>query len=84
MAKKPKKPNATDDEWIVGIEAMDAYKPVNVRQELGKAQLWCSNKSRQCTRIFFTNWLNRALGNVKTISTTNPPENDKYFKKYGF
>jgi len=66
---RAKKPNQTDEEWIVGIEAMQAYKSLNVRHELERAQLWCKNKNRQCTRIFFTNWLNRAVGNAQTIAT---------------
>jgi hypothetical protein len=76
----------TDDEWIVGLKAMDCYKPLSVETELGKARAWCSVNNRQCTRKFFTNWLNRSLDNVKTIAPTKSgtKEPGELEKKYGW
>lgn len=63
----------TDDEWIAGIEAMDCYKALKIRDELGRAQKWAKTNHRQCTRRFFINWLNRSLADVRTISTPAGP-----------
>lgn len=49
-----------DDEWIDELQADPAFAGVDVRKELGKARFWCRENSRQCTRKFFVNWLNKA------------------------
>ncbi len=50
----------TDEEWLKHLEAEPSLVGVDIRRELGKAQFWCNENSRQCTRKFFTNWLNKA------------------------
>jgi hypothetical protein len=46
-------------EWLSDLGRDLAYKELNVEHELSKAQRWCDENSRQCTRRFFVNWLNR-------------------------
>ncbi len=70
-------PSDTDEQWLAGIEAKDCYRPVAVRVELGKAESWCEENHRKCTRRFFVNWLNRALNDVRTISPTPGPNGNK-------
>ena len=60
----------TDDEWIEGLQADPLFAGVDVRKELGKAQFWCRENGRQCTRKFFTNWLNKADRNLAANGTT--------------
>lgn len=57
---KKKKRLATEEDWILELEKEPHLAGVNVRKELAAAQFWCKNNSRQCTRKFFVNWLNRA------------------------
>jgi hypothetical protein len=62
-SKKEKKKNvaaATDSEWLDALSINPAYSLLDVRQEFSKAQVWAETNSRQCTRRFFVNWLNRA------------------------
>ena len=58
---------ATDDEWLDSLEQEPALQGVAIRTELAKAQFWCKNNSRQCTRKFFENWLLKA---PKTVMDT--------------
>ena len=68
----PRAGGETDEAWIIGLEAMDCYRSVSVRMELGRAQAWAAANHRSCTRRFFTNWLNRATTDVRTVSTVPP------------
>lgn len=67
-AKEPK-PLLLDDDWLTSLQSNPAYAGINVRIELGKAEVWCGVNHRQCTRKFFTNWLNRAFADHRTIKT---------------
>ncbi len=60
-SKAPKKKpvsKMTDEEWLVHLESEPTLKGVDVRRELGKAQFWCNENSRKCSRRFFVNWVN--------------------------
>lgn len=50
----------SEEEWIVHLEAEPALRGVDVRRELGRAQFWCKENNRICTRKFFVNWLGKA------------------------
>lgn len=58
--KKKKTSDMTDEEWIESLEREPALAGVAVRTELAKAQFWCKNNNRKCTRRFFVNWLGKA------------------------
>lgn len=51
---------ATDEEWIASLEALEIYRYIDVRRELGKAQVWAGANKRQMSRRRFVNWLNKA------------------------
>ena len=51
---------ATDEEWLCALEAMECYRYIDVRRELGKAQAWGGTNGRPITRRRFVNWLNKA------------------------
>lgn len=53
-------PRSPDADWIAGLKSDPAYRGIDVDRELAKAQRWATTNRRQCTRRFFTNWLNRA------------------------
>ena len=59
-AQKTKRKLACEEEWIKQLEADPVTKGIDVRKELGKAQFWCKEKRRVCTRAFFTNWILKA------------------------
>jgi hypothetical protein len=77
--KKPVKRKTvvkTDEEWISELEADPVNSGLNVRQELGKAEFWCRENHRICTRRFFTNWLlkaERKVGGQGGSSMGSPP-----------
>jgi len=50
----------TDEEWLRSLEVMECYRYVDVRRELGKAQVWASGNKREMSRRRFINWLNKA------------------------
>lgn len=56
---KKAKPAATDEEWLISLEADETYKGIPIRQELGKMQRWCQTNGKQASRPRFVNWLNR-------------------------
>ena len=74
----------TDEEWIAGMEKMDCYRAVTLRDELGLAQAWCDAHARQCTRQFFNRWLMRAVEKTRTITTNGTNLHAKKTEKYGF
>jgi hypothetical protein len=51
---------AAEEEWLSELEANPVSAGLDVRRELGKAQFWCRENRRVCTRRFFTNWLIKA------------------------
>jgi len=61
-AKTPKIPgeSATDEAWIASLEANPVFAGIDIRRELGKAQVWASANRSTITRRRFVNWLNRA------------------------
>ena len=74
----------TDDEWVAGLEKKDCYRMIVIRDELGLARAWCEPRHRQCTRLFFTNWLGRAVERVRTISTNGTDLHSKKSEKHGW
>ncbi len=48
-----------DEDWIAELEANEAYRGIDIRRELGKAQAWASVKGVGVTRQRFINWLNK-------------------------
>lgn len=59
-AKREKKTELTDEQWVAEMEREPALKGINIRREIGLAQLWCKQNRRVPTRRFLTNWFNRA------------------------
>jgi hypothetical protein len=51
---------ASDEEFLVWLEANPAYAGIDVRRELGKAQAWAGVKGKAVSRSRFVNWLNKA------------------------
>jgi len=72
IPKKKKEPAQTDEEWIAGLQSVLAYEHLNVAAEYSRAKVWCQSNNRQCTRRFFTNWINRASDNKREIVAQNP------------
>lgn len=54
-----KRPKETDEDWIAELEANEAYRGIDIRRELGKAQAWASVKGVGVSRQRFINWLNK-------------------------
>jgi hypothetical protein len=59
-AAKTRRKLECEEEWIQQLEADPVSAGLDVRRELGKAQFWCRENTRVCTRRFFTNWLIKA------------------------
>ncbi len=59
-AKGSRPSSLTDELWIVTLESEPALKGVAVRDQLARAQFWCKQNNRICTRPFFVNWLQKA------------------------
>ncbi len=57
---KVAKKQETAADWIDEMAKDPANEGINVREQLAKAQFWCKNNSRQCTRRFFVQWLLKA------------------------
>jgi hypothetical protein len=45
--------------WLEEIKKEKAFEGIDVDRELSKAQVWCKQKNRRLTRLFFVRWLNR-------------------------
>ena len=54
-----KRPKEADEDWIAELEANEAYRGIDIRRELGKAQAWASVKGVGVSRQRFINWLNK-------------------------
>lgn len=52
---------ASEEEWLKETEANPIFANIDVRKELGIAQVWCKDRQRVCTRRFFTDWLVREV-----------------------
>lgn len=50
----------SDDQWIESLQASEAYKTLNVREQVAKCAEWCAVNGKQCSRRRVVNWLNRA------------------------
>lgn len=65
ISEKPKPPTAKkpaplpDDQWITELEANPAYAGIDVKRELGKAQVWAGTRGEAVTRRRFVAWLNK-------------------------
>lgn len=66
-AVKTKRKLECEEDWLLSLEADPAMQGVDVRRELGRAQYWCKQNRRVCTRPFFSNWLLKA---EKTVNFT--------------
>lgn len=73
---------ATEEEWIASLEKQPHLENVNIRRELAAAQFWCQNNRRQCTRRFFVNWLNNAVGRASIISPGGNEQKKEQFDVY--
>ena len=68
-APKPSIKKLPDEEWLKHIKTL--YPHVNFDVELRKMDAWFSvNPTRQKTRQFVINWLNRIPAPLKTSDTT--------------
>jgi len=72
VAAKTSKPSAEDAGWIAQLQSVEAYRHLKVSMELSKAKTWCQTNGRQCTRRFFTNWLNRSASDARVIAVPPP------------
>lgn len=59
-AQKTKRKLECEEEWLRQIESDPVTEGIDVRREFGKAQFWCRERKKVCTRRFFTNWLLKA------------------------
>ena len=66
--RKRKEPAQTDEEWLSGLQTVLAYEHLNVKIEYSKAEQWAKPRGRKVTRLFFTNWLNRASANSREMA----------------
>ena len=84
-AKANRKPPAvaaqSDDEWLRGLQTVLAYEHLNVAAEYSRAKVWCETNRRQCTRKFFTNWLNRASANNREMAVNRPAQTSAPVKR---
>lgn len=55
---------STDEDFLVWLEAQECYAHIDVRRELGKAQVWAAGKNQKVSRQRFINWLNKAEGTI--------------------
>lgn len=60
LVEPVKKPIQTNEEWLADLKSNPLFKTMDIDREREKAALWCQNNSRQMTRKFFLNWLNKA------------------------
>lgn len=47
------------EEWLAHLQAMDAYRHLNVRVLYSRMVAWCEAKRKEPSRLRFVNWLNR-------------------------
>lgn len=57
---RPPRQSASDEDWILSLEADKTYEGIEIRRELGKMQRWCETKKKHPSRARFINWLNNA------------------------
>src|SRR5207249_835181 len=60
--QKPRRPRVvlTDDQFMTALRANEAYKHLDLDEQLGKMDAWLSTRpGRQKTRRFIVGWLNR-------------------------
>lgn len=62
--KKTAPAKMAEQEWLDSLHAEPSLAGVNIATELAKAQFWCKNNNRKCTRRFLVNWLGKAERNV--------------------
>lgn len=71
---KKSKAKATDEEWRAEMQSVKAYEHLDIEAEFSRALFWCKDHRRQCTRRFFTNWINRASQNERPMTITVKPQ----------
>jgi hypothetical protein len=77
--KSTKSPKLSDEGFIQGLKNNPAYKGIDIDREIGKMTAWLSTpkgKSRNLTRGFVVNWLNRV--DKPMDSKTNWEELEKW------
>lgn len=80
-SKRKQRVSVCDSDFIEDLKNKEAYKHFDVKIELEKAQLWCVEKKRQCTRQFLLNWFNRIPRPIETISKTEKPKQETFTDK---
>ena len=70
----------TEDEWLASLAVNPVYSGIDIKVQLGKAQVWCETNQRKCSRKFFVNWLNRAEKPISTngTKTDSRPNSRRY------
>lgn len=69
---------AGDEAWLKSLEALPAYKGIDVRKELERCQKWCREHDKTASRSFFESWLRKAEAPIKiavskhTVRTYQP------------
>lgn len=58
--RKQKVSDLSDADWLESLEHEPALRGINIRRELGIAQLWAKQNKRQPTRRFLMNWFLKA------------------------
>lgn len=50
----------SEPEWLESLHSEPALAGLDIARELAKAQFWCKENGRKCTRRFLINWFNKA------------------------
>lgn len=71
-----------DDVWITGLKGNPAYTGIDIDVQFGKAQVWCRENQRVCSRRFFVNWLNKQERPINGNGhSSKPPEEPRWAKE---
>ena len=69
--RSPSKPTKCDEEFLVELQADEAYQKLNVKQVYAKMVRWCEINGKVATRRRFVNWLNREDRPMENGNATN-------------
>lgn len=75
--RSPSKPTKCDEDFLVELQADEAYQKLNVKQVHAKMVRWCEMNGKVATRRRLVNWLNRedqpmANGDGRSNGTSQP------------
>ncbi len=82
--KRKKSVTTTDEEGLTALESEPSLQGVAIRVELAKAQFWCKNNARKCTRRMFVKWLGNAERVVTNAGGTSVVKQDIYVEPQGW